>query len=44
MNHVTRIRVSLRPQAGRCNYCGQRHYPPLSYWYAVYAWLAGWSR
>lgn len=39
---VTRIRVSLRPLSGKCQYCGRRHYPPLSYYYAVYAYLAGW--
>lgn len=39
---VTKVRVSMRPQAGKCPYCGARHHPPLSYWYAVYAYLARW--
>lgn len=42
VTRVTRIRISQRPQAGRCNYCGHKHMPPLSYWYAIYAYLAGW--
>lgn len=39
---VTKFRVYPRPLAGRCNYCGGNHMPPLSYWYAVYAYLARW--
>jgi hypothetical protein len=39
---VQSVRVSQRRQAGRCPYCTERHYPPLSYWYAVYAYLARW--
>lgn len=41
---VVGIRISRRQIAGHCPYCGKRHYPPYSYWFAVYAYLAGWSR
>lgn len=44
MNEVVSFRITRRPQAGRCNYCGRVTDPPLSYWYALYAYLAGWSR
>lgn len=37
------IRVTRRRMAGRCVYCGQKHFPPYSYWFAVYAYLAGWA-
>jgi hypothetical protein len=39
---VTGMRITGRPQAGRCQYCGKAHQPPLSYWYTVYSYLANW--
>lgn len=42
---VTRVRVIPGVALyGRCEHCGGHHDPPYSYWFAVYAYLAGWSK
>lgn len=40
-------RVRVIPGAvlfGPCPYCTERHAPSYSYWFGVYAYLAGWKR
>jgi len=40
---VTGLRINTRALAfGHCPHCGKRHRPGWSYWFRVYAALAGW--